>query len=165
MSIPRNIRNYLESNHVSFWRKLHPAAMTGQELAQAEHVPAREVAKTIVLEADGRLILAVLPVDYSVSFDKLQEGIPARDLRLVPEDEFASAFPGCEKGAMPPFGALFKMPVYCDERLARQEEIEFNGGTHREVVRMAFSEFDVLERPVVLNFAEKAPTIRIIRAA
>ena len=165
MSIPTNIRKYLEKNHVSWLRKNHPRAITAQEVAQMDHVPGREVVKTVVLQADDRLIMAVLPADRWVRMDKLAEVLGCRRLALASESEFARKFPGCERGAMPPFGLLYGLPVFCDRSLARQPEIEFNGGTHTEIIRMRFSEFDVLERPVILDFAEKDHGIRMMRAA
>ena len=148
---------------VSYWRKIHPPAITAQEVAQADHVPGREVAKTVVLKADDRMILAVLRADQVIRFDRLQTAIGSRTLRLALESEFVNNFPGCERGAMPPFGKLFRMPVYCDRALAGQSEIEFNCGTHKDAIRMCFSEFDLLERPVLLDFAETMPAIRMIR--
>ena len=165
MSIPKNIREYLETNHVNWWRKIHPPSITAQETARVEHVPGKEFAKTVILKADDRFIMAVLPADRSIRFDKLQAGLACNRLAIASENEWAAKFPGCERGAMPPFGSLFGMTVFCDRSLERQFEIEFNGGTHAEIIRMRFSDFDLLERPILLEFAEKAYGIRMTRAA
>jgi Ala-tRNA(Pro) deacylase len=66
---------------------------------------------------------------------------------------------------MPPFGKLFGLQVFCDRSLARRSEIEFNGGAHTEIIRMRLSEFDLLERPIILDFAEKPAGIRMTRVA
>jgi Ala-tRNA(Pro) deacylase len=50
-------------------------------------------------------------------------------------------------GAMPPFGNLFNMEVLVDPKLAEDEEIAFNAGTHTEVVKMAYKDFDRLVHP------------------
>ena len=165
MAIPSSIREYLEANHASWWRKIHRPAFTAQELAQVDHVPGREFAKTVVLKADERMVLAVLPADQVIRFDKLAAELACKRLALASESEFSTKFPGCERGAMPPFGKLFGLPVFCDQSLAKQFEIEFNGGTHTEIIRMRFSEFDLLERPVILDFAEKSTGIRMTRVA
>jgi Ala-tRNA(Pro) deacylase len=165
MAIPGNIREYLDTNHVTWWRRIHRPAFTAQETAQVDHVPGREFAKTVVLKADQRLVLAVLPADQVIRFDILAADLACKRLVLASESEFSTKFPGCERGAMPPFGKLFGLQVYCDLSLARQDEIEFNGGTHTEIIRMAFSEFDLLETPVILNFAEKPRRIRMTRVA
>ena len=155
MAIPRNIKQYLFHNGVSYVHKTHSVAFTSQDIAQSEHIPGREFAKTVVLQADGRMIIAVLPGDHIINLETLKEQVGCRTLSLPPESEFVGAFPSCQPGAMPPFGLLFGLPLYCDGALAQQEEIEFNAGTHIDTVRMTFANFDRLENPLILNFSEK----------
>jgi Ala-tRNA(Pro) deacylase len=75
-------------------------------------------------------------------------------LRLATEEELGKLFPDCERGAMAPFGALFGLPVYVDNRLAEQEMIELTGGTHRDSLRMPYREFARLADPIVRHFGE-----------
>ena len=74
------------------------------------------------------------------------------DLELASEAEFRSRFPGCETGAMPPFGNLFGLPVFVDERLIKEKEIAFSAGSHNEVIRMKYADFDRLVEPRILKF-------------
>jgi Ala-tRNA(Pro) deacylase len=59
-------------------------------------------------------------------------------VRLATEAEFASLFPDCELGAMPPLGELYGLPVYVDESLSVDKEIIFSAGTHRDAIRMNY---------------------------
>jgi Ala-tRNA(Pro) deacylase len=161
MPIPRSIKQYLFHHNVSYSHKIHSVAFTSQEIAALEHVPGGEFAKTVVLEADGRLILAVVPGDHIVNIEALRDQVGWGDLSLATEKQFISDFPGCQPGAMPPFGRLFGMPVYCDNALARHPEIEFNGGTHVDTVRMKFADFAKLENPMLLSFSEKRTGRRV----
>ena len=165
MSIPNGVREYLEKNNVSYWRKIHPLAFTAQELAQVDHVPGREIAKIVVLKADGRFVMAVLPADLDINMELLKAELRCEHLVLASEAEFAPLFPECQRGAMPPFGGLFGLPVYCDRTLASCREIEFNGGSHTETLRMSFQEFDLLERPIVRDFAERLSLGDLARSA
>jgi Ala-tRNA(Pro) deacylase len=70
----------------------------------------------------------------------------------VPEEELAGLFPDCEAGAMPPFGHLYGMPVYVDACFPKAGEFAFQAGNHHEVVRMRYSEYERLARPVVADF-------------
>ena len=54
---------------------------------------------------------------------------------------------------MPPFGNLYGMPVYVDSRLAAQPEIAFNAGSHTDMVRMPYGEFEKLAQPELLWLA------------
>jgi Ala-tRNA(Pro) deacylase len=160
MAIPRNIKQYLFHNNVGYSHKQHSVAYTSQEIAEVEHVPGGEFAKTVVLEADGRMIFAVLPADHVIDFEILKNQVGCSRMSLVPEREFTKMFPTCEPGAMPPFGKLFGLPIYCDSALAKHSEIEFNAGTHIDTVRMTYATFAHLEHPRVAGFSEKVTTKR-----
>jgi Ala-tRNA(Pro) deacylase len=130
-----------------------------------DHVPGRDVAKTVVLKADGRFIMAILPADLDINMSLLKIELGCNRLELATEAEFAPLFPGCQTGAMPPFGGLYGIPVFCDRTLASRYEIEFNGGSHIETLRMTFEEFDILERPVILDFGERFGARALARIA
>jgi Ala-tRNA(Pro) deacylase len=156
MAIPRNIKQYLLNNDATYSPKKHSVAYTSQEIAQVEHVPGGEFAKTVVLEADERMIFAVLPADHVIDLEILKKQAGCSKVSLVSERKFIEKFPDCEPGAMPPFGKLFGLPVYCDSALAKQAEIEFNAGTHVDTVRMTYGTFVKLENPIVVSFSEKS---------
>jgi Ala-tRNA(Pro) deacylase len=151
----RNIKQYLFQKCVTYCHKTHSVAYTSQEIAEAEHIPGKEFAKTVVLNADGRTILAVLPADHVINLEILKTHVGCAELRLATEREFAEQFPLCEPGAMPPLGKLFGMPLYCDSALAKQAEIEFNAGTHTDTVRMTYASFAKLENPLTLGFSQQ----------
>jgi Ala-tRNA(Pro) deacylase len=56
---------------------------------------------------------------------------------------------------MPPFGNLYNMPVYVALALTEDEDIAFNAGTHRELVRMKYKDYERLVRPNILKFSAK----------
>jgi Ala-tRNA(Pro) deacylase len=74
-------------------------------------------------------------------------------VELASELEFKSKFPDCETGAMPPFGNLYEMTVFADEGLSRDEEIAFNAGSHRELIRLAWGDFQRLAEPIMIKLA------------
>lgn len=155
MAIPKKIKDYLSENAVNYRHKTHPVAFTSQEIAAVDHVPGKELAKTVILRADERLIMALLPADRIIDMAALKKEIGCRKLVLAFEREFIERFPACKPGAMPPFGKLFGLPLYCDRSLSKELEIEFNAGTHADTIRINFAEFERLETPVLLDFSEK----------
>ena len=84
----------------------------------------------------------------------LRDTSGARKVQLASEMEFKDRFPDCEVGAMPPFGNLYDMEVYVAESLTDDEEIYFNAGTHTELIRMFYADFERLVDPVVLRFSK-----------
>ena len=101
---------------------------------------------------DGKMALAVLPASFRVNLDLLKQTTGAESIELATEDEFRDRFPGCDVGAMPPFGNLYDMPVYVSEVLAEDDEIAFNAGSHTELIRLAYADFERLAQPKVLAF-------------
>lgn len=149
----RKLREYLDSNNIKYVLISHSPAYTAQEVAERAHVSGREVAKTVIVKLNGELAMAVLPASKKVDFDLLREGTGAEFVELADEDEFAGVFPDCELGAEPPFGNLYNMNVYVAAALAEDEEIAFSAGTHSELIRMSYADYEKLVKPKVIRFS------------
>ena len=145
----RALKDFLDSKKVKYVRITHSPAFTAQEIAASAHIAGKEVAKTVVVKMDGKMALAVLPATHKLDMEMMKKATGAEDVRLASEKEFASLFPGCEVGAMPPFGNLFDMDVYVASSLAEDEEIAFNAGTHTELLRLRYRDFEKLVHPKV----------------
>lgn len=148
------LRQYLDENGVKYIAVAHSQAFTAQEVAHSMHVRGREMAKAVMIKADDKLVMAVLPAHHKVNLERFREAAGAREARLAAEAEFKGLFPDCETGAMPIFGNLYGVPVYVDRALARDEEIVFNAGTHTEAIRMRFADFLKLAGPTLAEFSE-----------
>ena len=94
--------------------------------------------------------MAVLPASRRVDLDYLKRGVEAKQVEVASEAEFKDLFPDCEVGAMPPFGNLYDMDVYVAEQLTEDEDIAFNAGSHTELVRMSYKDFERLVTPNVI---------------
>jgi len=149
------LRKFLDENSVQYETILHTTAYTAQGVAASVHVRGRELAKSTVLKVDGRFGLAVLPAPLRVDLEALRRLTGASSVSLASELEFQGLFPGCEVGAMPPFGNLYGLPVWADEALRKDPVIVFNAGTHREAIRMSFADFERLVKPTIGVFASR----------
>ncbi len=145
----KQLKEFLDSHHVKYVTIGHSAAFTAQEIAASAHIPGKELAKTVMVELDGRLAMAVVPASMKIDFERLQQTAGAKKAGLADEVQFANLFPDCEVGAMPPFGNLYDMDVYVSERLTEDDEIAFNAGSHTELVRLAYADFERLVQPKV----------------
>lgn len=153
MPILKKLQELLDRERVAYEVLTHPPAYTAQEVAQAQHVPGRELAKVVVVCGSQGFALLVLPAIYKVDLARAQAALGDPQARLATEQEFRSLFPECEVGAMPPFGNLFALPVYVDQTLAQDETIVFNAGTHTQTVRMRYADFVRLVGPKLASFA------------
>jgi len=151
---PVDIRSYLKDQGVPFEVTAHPLAFTAQEVAQAVHVSGYRLAKVVVLKVDGAFVMAVLPGAMRVDLARFKQVAGARRVDLASESEFERLFPGCERGAMPPFGNLYDVPVYVDQSLAGRDRIVFNAGNHIETIRVAYSDYERLVKPRLGSFSQ-----------
>ncbi len=147
------LKTFLDDNGVRYQTLAHRSACTSQGVAAALHVDGRDVAKTVVLKVDGQYALAVLPAPCAVDLRCFRAEAGAWSVALAPESDLARLFPGCEVGAEPPFGNLYGLPVWVDEKLTQDPKIFFNAGSHTEAVRMEYRDFERLVHPRVARFA------------
>lgn len=148
----RPVADYLDRHHYTYHSYNHPPAVRALDIADAAHVPDNQLAKTVILNADGELIMAVLPANQLVDRERLRRAAGAIHLRFASEDEFRDRFPQCETGGEPPLGKLYGMPVYLDDMLAKQDWIAFNAGTHTEIIKMDMVTFREMNEPVECSF-------------
>ena len=147
------LQEFLDQNHVSYGHTVHRPTFTARQLARAEHVPENTVAKTVVVVGDRGYGLAVLPADCAADLEELRDVLGLSHLRLATEPELSALFSDSEPGAEPPFGNLYRVPVYVDDTLCAEDLIAFNAGTHRDAVHMSFRDFVRLVRPEIIPFS------------
>ena len=155
MALLEKLRVFLEENRAEYTHTVHPLAYTAREVASAEHLPNREVAKTVIVFGDEGYHMVVVPANRLVDFQEVRLTLGFTHARLATEEEVGRLFPDCELGAMPPFGILYGMPVYLDSSLAAEETIAFNGGTHCDEVHMHTDEYRALAKPTVVSLARE----------
>lgn len=149
------VKEFLDSKNVKYVTIKHSKAYTAQEIAASAHIDGKHLAKTVILKVDGKLVFAVLPSSYKIDFNMLQDALNTSNVRLATEQEFKDKCAGCEVGAMPPLGNLFNVETYVAASLVEDEDISFNSGTHTELIRMSYRDFEKLVNPKILRFAAK----------
>jgi Ala-tRNA(Pro) deacylase len=153
MSIPRTITEFLDRHQVRYRHLVHAPAYTAQEIAHAQHVSGKALAKTVMVMAADRPLMAVLPASHHLELGALGTFLKRHPVRLATEKEFERLFPGCEVGAMPPLGTLYHLDVWVDVNLKERPEIVFNAGTHTDAIQMSFADFARIVQPRFGSFA------------
>ncbi len=147
------IQEYLKQQGTAFEVHEHTPAYTAQELAAAEHVSGDMLAKPVVVNADGKYAICVLPASYKLDLDKVGAVMKASDVRLADEREMVKLFPDADVGAEPPFGNLYDLPTLVDQHIADDQEIVFQAGTHCHTIQMKYDDYAALAEPVVADIA------------
>jgi Ala-tRNA(Pro) deacylase len=150
------LKKFLDEHDVRYETIRHTPAYTACDTARAAHIPGRDLAKVVLLQVDGKMAMAVLPATEKLDVKRLKALAGAADVRLAAEEEFKDKFPACELGAMPPFGNLYGMEVFAADSLAADERIAFNAGSHSELIRMTYRDFERLVQPKIGPLALEA---------
>jgi Ala-tRNA(Pro) deacylase len=156
MPLTGTLEAYLDEQGLKYVTLRHSAAYTTQELAATLHIAGRELAKTVIVKADGEPAMVVLPASQRIDFQRLSKALGGKPVALAAEWEFAVLFPNCELGAMPPFGNLFGLPVYVAQSLTEDDEIVFNDGSFATAIRMRYADYARLVQPTIVEVTEQA---------
>lgn len=149
-----DLAKYLNDNKVQYQIIAHDPAYTAHDVARASHVPDYELAKAIIVRADGGFWMAVLRADQSIDQTLLRKALAATELHFAREEDLSFLFPDCQTGAMPPFGNLYGVPVVVDVALSEDKEIVFNACTHTRAFRMKYADYERLVHPRIAVFAQ-----------
>jgi len=155
----KKLKEFLDENKIRYVIIKHSSAYTAQEIAAEAHISGRNLAKTVMITIDGRMAMFVLPASYQIDFEILKDIFGTNKVKLATEAEFKYRFPDCDLGAMPPFGNLYEMEVYVAESLSQDEEIAFNAGSHTELIKLLYSDYEKLMKPRILKFSWKTVSL------
>lgn len=151
----RHLCEYLDQQGVDYQVHHHAEDVRALTTAADTHTPAREFAKTVFVWIDGQPAMAVVPASEKVALSRLKRGLEAEEVHVAHESDIKELCPDCAVGAAPPLGHLYDLPVYVSSSLAGDEEITFNGGDHRNAIRMRWEDFEKLVQPRVLPLAHR----------
>ncbi len=146
------VTEFLDKEGVAYETLEHAPVFSSQGLAAIEHEPGKYVAKPVIVKADDRYIMCVLPAPRKVDLGRLKGQLDAASVVLADEDEIGKLFPDCELGAEPPFGNLYDLPTVMDQTLEQDDHIVFQAGTHGKALRLSMGEYRRLVAPKVLEF-------------
>ena len=154
MAISERLKAFLQTSKVKYTVAKHPVVYTAQEIAAAQHVPGRQLAKCVLVKTDRGPLLAVLPAIHLIHLKQLKSLVGAKTLIIAKEADIKERFPDVEVGAMSTFGNLYQVPVVVDRVLGESADIVFNAGSHTETIKMRYRDFAALVKPKVGTFGQ-----------
>ena len=156
MAISSRLKTFLAKQKITYTSHKHPTAYTAQEIAAAQHVSGKQLAKCVLVKTDKGHALAVLPAIELVDFAKLKNVLRVKKLSLASEPDIQRLFPDVDVGAMSPFGNLYNIPTVVDKALTEAEEIVCNAGSHTQTVTLRYRDFEKWAAPRVGSFGRPA---------
>jgi Ala-tRNA(Pro) deacylase len=149
----KRLEEFLQAHAARYELMAHSEAFTASEEAAAAHVSGWSWAKVVIVKEREGFAVAVLPACCTIDMDRLKGLIGLGEIELASVEEILKTFPGCELGAIPPFGGLFRVPTFVEEGFVNQPGITMPAGDHRSAIRMRAIEYLRLADPRLGQFA------------
>src|SRR6188474_1637649 len=143
----------LEDNSIPYDVLRHTPVFTSEEAAAIRGTPLASGAKALICKADDRFVMIVLPANQKLASKGVRKSEGIKSLRFASKEEVLD-LTGLAPGSIPPFGSLFGMATWCDERLGEQPRINFNAGDHAISVSMSYGDYVRAEQPKLGVYGE-----------
>ena len=143
----------LQAKSISFDVLRHLPVFTSEEAAAVRGTPLASGAKALICRADDRFVMIILPADRKLASKAVRQAAKIKSLRFASREE-VDQLTGLQPGSIPPFGSLFGLPTWCDDRLGEQPRINFNAGDHSISISMAYGDYLSAEQPQLGQYAE-----------
>jgi Ala-tRNA(Pro) deacylase len=147
------VTEFLDKSGVNYEVSEHKPAFTAQRMAAVEHEPGKNVAKPVIVKADGKYVMCVLSASCKVDLRALKSQLGAKKVEMAEEKDMGKIFGDCELGAEPPFGNLYDLPTIMDKALEKDEHIMFQASSHEKAIQMSMADYQKLVKPKILEFS------------
>ena len=147
-----NMLEFLDKFTADYQVECHQPSLSVQEVIAGRHISGVQVAKPVVIRADGKHYMCVVPVYCGVDLSIVKEKLGVRYVEFVDDRDTGGLFPCCQVGAESPFGTLYGLPTLMDASLENEEYIAFQGETYDKAVFMTMAEYKRLASPRIFSF-------------
>src|SRR5438552_15566707 len=151
-SVFERLQTWLQQQGVRFTVLRDEPVFTCEPAAATRGTPLSSGAKALVMKADERFVVVILPADRKLDSKKARDSLRVKSLRFANKEELAQ-LTGLPPGAVPPFGSLFNLPTYCDPALAEHPSINFNAGDNSTSIQMSYADYAAVEKPAPATFS------------
>lgn len=110
---------------------------------QAERLTKGNIVKSILLIADDKPLLCILPGNKQVDFEKVKRIKNAKEVRLAKAKE-VKEISGYDIGSLPPFGHKQKIETIVDKAVLSFDTFYCGGGSHYCLLKITSKEFKKL---------------------
>jgi Ala-tRNA(Pro) deacylase len=150
----KDVTSVLDESGVDYELLPHARTETAAGEAEALGVNPQEVAKTLVLSTPGGYVRAVLAASDRIDLSKVRDQVEGgKRIHLASEEDLQRDYPSFDLGAVPPFGGAGDR-VLVDARLATQETVVLEAGSHEQSVRIRTADLLKLAQAEVVDLAQ-----------
>jgi Ala-tRNA(Pro) deacylase len=139
MSIAPTLQQYLVARNIQYDVITHEPTLSSSRTAEASRISGDCLAKGIVLRSGG-YVLAVLPASHHIRLSDLKSQL-GDNVEIAEEAEVGRLFPDCARGAVPPVGACYGLPLIVDDSIEALPEIYIEAGDHETLLHLDHAQF------------------------
>jgi aspartyl-tRNA synthetase len=147
------ITKLLDDNSMEYKVMEHEPVHTCEEAAKVRGTQLSQGTKALILRADAKYIMAILPGNKELDIERLKKITQAKILELANAQQVKEVT-NCNIGAVPPFGNLFSLETYADNAITQNETIAFNAGSNKKSLQMKVKDLFKLVKPKIQNFSK-----------
>ena len=153
MTVFDRVSGLLTGKVIAFEVLRHAPVFTSEEASAVRGTPLGSGAKALVCKADEQFVMIVVPADRKLASKAVRKAAGIKSLRFASQEE-VEQLTGLAPGSIPPFGSLFGLATWCDDRLSEHSRINFNAGDHSISISMTYADYLSAEQPKLGQFAE-----------
>lgn len=159
--ISKKLLKKLDEAKIKYEVVSHRVVFTAFDLAQTLGADVKEITKALVVKADRDYIIVLLPANAQLDTQKIKKKTGAKKIKIASEKDMVKKLK-VKPGAAHPFGSIFKLPVYIDNKVAKLKTAYFQPGSFTDSIKMKVKDFIKLEEPTKGAFskAKKLPKVK-----
>src|SRR3954469_3914356 len=124
----------------------------GLEAAERLNLDPRTVFKTLVADVDGKLTVAIVPVERQLDFKLLAKAVKAKKAQMADVKQ-AERTTGYVAGGISPLGQKKPLPTVIDESALQHAKIHVSGGRRGLEIEIAPADLQRLTRATAAPIA------------
>ncbi len=152
----QSIISLLKKKNISFKHIQHATIDKSSAIAsKIRGTNLNQGAKALILKGkSGKIFQIVLPANRKADLKSIKKIVEEKNVSLVSPDE-VKALTDCIVGSVPPFGVLWKIPLYADRKLLGKKEIVFSAGTLNDSIFIAPKELIACNNASIVDLSKE----------
>lgn len=152
MTLPGRVAKHLAKHEAEYEHIIHKTVFTAYDAAQTLKRQLKEIAKTLLIQADKTFVLVIIPADKKLDMVRLKKVLGVGKVS-IPNEKVMVRVLKIKPGAVASFGTLHKLEVIVDKALATSQKVIFSTGSFTDSVLMKVKDFIRIEEAKVAQIA------------
>ena len=151
-TLPNKIVSYLKKNQAKYDELVHKTVYTAYDAAQTLKKELKDVAKNLLVKADGTYALIVVPADKRLDLKKIKKALGAKKVS-IPNESLMVKVLKIKPGVLSSFGKLHKVETWIDKAMLKTKQVVLSTGSATNSVLMKVKDFVALEEAKIADLS------------